>query len=1256
MVALSFFSGASALVYQVAWERQLIVVFGNTLLSTATVLAAFMAGLAAGHYVLGRYADRKPGSLLGIFASCQAGIGVYAALLPLGMKPLTPLYVELYAALEGNMLVVNLARSAICLLLIAVPTFLMGGGLPVLAKFLSRLRLQSRCNGIGDLSPLRLGRDVAVLYGANTAGGLLGCCLCGFLLLQVLGIARTTHLAVALNVLTAAVAWTMGRRARTCAGGRETAAPADRPAGPPHRQYPSHTRSLVGAAVFISGFCALAYEVFWARMLHIVLGNTVYSFTLMLSMVLGGIALGSLLYSWLLARAANQLALFFALEAGIGLSACLAPYALHLPPEALPPYLAILLRSAALMAAPTLLMGAALPCAVQICRLGRGREGASVGRAYALNIAGAALGPIAAGFVLMPHLGIQKGLLVLASLNLLAGTIAVYSPSAPRLRRLGAALAWSAVVAGAFALAPAGLFRRLYEKNEPEATIRLYREGVAANVVVYDFHAAGYRDLFLNGSEEASTRLWHVQLFRMLGALPVLVHGGADERSPIPLHRDWSLNALMIAFGAGMSAGACANLVGRLDCVELNPDVGEVADLFRRENLNVLASPGFSLTVNDGRNHLLLDGKTYDVIISDATNPASYDAWTLYTRQFYELCRRRLKPGGVFCQWVPLHLPGDSIRVILNTFRSVFPHASLWSIHGSTQCLMLATPRRLRLDYALLAARAPSVLRASALTECGVDSVEKLLSFFLVGEDNLGRMLDGFATINTDDLPHTQFRRGLDEAGVLSAIDLLKHQESVAAYVANLGPAGPELRRRLRTYRSLSRMLTLGLLYGDDGEFRKAHLLASLAGLGADENVRNALGWDRMRKAFLSRWLADHAGDDAAHASLGYIYHREGDHEAALGQLRRAVAIRGDRPRAHVLMAHVYMETGLLDEAAEKLLELRRLNPTHDTLARFDLSMRVVRLLRKLKYEPDEPRLRWAAARALAEFGWTAKAVEIIGRPPRGAADEVAALLFLAECYESLDLAGKAVEVYRGLARMLPHNAAVARRIAELSEIDRNEESWTRWALGKVPVRKGPSPKPRDEEYQHVLSVWDGRDSHAAVGRAELEHAARDLENILDSGRADAHKYAEAAMLHEALGRFDKAVSLWRKSREASADARDAQDAQENIERLGHLIHLGRRGLSAGERLDVYLALGNLHWKRQEYELATEYYERILDADPRHAVALSNLGMCCVMTGRYQEAIRRIEQSLEHDPQQRYAAEKRQRLRWLYEVTGKSPE
>jgi spermidine synthase len=278
--------------------------------------------------------------------------------------------------------------------------------------------------------------------------------------------------------------------------------------------------------------------------------------------------------------------------------------------------------------------------------------------------------------------------------------------------------------------------------------IQLIQEGRAATVTVIDQSdptRGSYRDMYLNGIEEASTRYWHVQLFKLLGMFPVLAH-----------HSDGPKDVLVIAFGAGITAGStlASDRVASLDVVDLNPDVKGINDLFKDVNGDVFHHPRFHFHNDDGRNYLVTTHKRYDVIASDSTHPQAYDSWILYTAEFYRSVKERLRPGGVFAQWVPVmgSMQGDLIRIHLNTFRSVFPNATLWYVYGSDQAFLLGTPEPFALDTARLQAqldRLPGWFRAN---EYQVDTVARIGGFFWLDAPAMARFIGSETRINTDDV------------------------------------------------------------------------------------------------------------------------------------------------------------------------------------------------------------------------------------------------------------------------------------------------------------------------------------------------------------------------------------------------------------------------------------------------------------------------------------------------------------------------
>lgn len=1231
---LFFFSGAAGLVYQVVWTRELVLIFGNTMLAASTVLSAFMAGLAVGSFSAGKYVDRRPHKLIRVYALLAAGSGVYALLFPLLLAAAAPLYTGLYQALKGNMPAVNIFRFVICFVLIVVPTFLMGATLPVLLKrFVKETGL--------------IGRQVGFFYGLNTVGAVAGSLVCGFLLLRVLGMRLTTLAAAAVNLLIAIAAWLVGKEK---AGRREPSTAAAANKEEEEKSTAVYSRITVRSVLIgigISGFCALAYEVSWTRMLNLFFHNTVYSFTTMLAAFLVGIALGSLIYAKFLSRIANRVLLFILVEIGIGILAYATPFIFNLLYEPLfsrPAEILAGLKAVVIMIGPTLLMGIALPLAVQICQQGARREGSSVGTVYAVNTIGSILGAFASGFLLVPALGIHKSVIAVVSLNIIAGVLVLISIARIRLRPVYG-FVFACILVILFVIAPADLFRNLYKEKQAAADLVFYKEGRIANVVVYDFKTSGYKDLYLNGSEEASDRLWHVQLFKMLSVLPVAVHPQPDD-------------ALMIAFGAGISAGAGIDLVDYFECAELNPDIFEAAGLFTEENRDVIHNPKLNMILNDGRNHLLLTPRKYSLIISAATNPLTFDSWTLYTKDFYELCKRKLKPGGVFCQWMPIPLAGDSVKVILKTFKTVFPHASFWSIYGCSQCLMLGTPERLQFDYRELSNKLPAVLAKAGLTGYGVDSVDKFLSFFLLGEDELDEYLKGFHKINTDDLPGAQFHSGHNRQGIETSLGLLKYQGTIIPYLTGLGEENSRVQATLNHYRTISRMLNIGFLKGSGLEFKKAFAFASEADpfLARDKNIACMLQYDSARKDYFLKRVKRFPDDANAHNTLGFIYWQEGDYKQAISELEQAVKLKLDFANALTNLAQAYLDAAQYDLAVEKLLKVREINPALNVVNMTLNEFRLIHNLRKVKYQPGNPDLYMNLGRTFLDRQAIGKSIQAYKAALELRKDDPQILHSLAFIYESIDLLDKSLEYYEQLVKVAPGDKEADRqlrdqvtgKIKKLRALQSAPGAWQEWVAAKLKIPSASAQGQHPAGCKRALELWSTYDFTGKISWKDLEAAALEFKKVIAKDKEHLHAYADAAVIYEYMGDYREAADMWRKGLDVASDNRLAVN---NLRRMELLLQLDNRPASQ-RRTEIYNELGVLSWRNGLVEDAIVYFKKALGNESNFAMAYANLGLNYIDAGMYPEAVGALEKALALAPKIDYAQQMKERLAWLKDTLG----
>ncbi len=729
-------SGFSALVCELVWSRMLVPVFGNTVAATSLVAGVFMAGLALGGFWGGRRSERVHDwrQALSVYARLEAGIGLSALVFPYLMAVVEPLHTTLAAATGESPWLASLVRLLFFFFLLLPPTFLMGAIFPVIG-------------GAFAQEGRHTGRDAALIYGVNTLGGTMGVLAAGFFLIQWLGSRVTLYtaggLSLALALLTAWAARS-GRGRHAAIDGLLASPAADPVDGPLMPKTAVGLRqALAGAA--LAGFCGLAYEVLWTRLLVLVLQNSVYAFSLILAGFLSGIAAGSLLAALLLRRGWPPLVLFGILQLLTGIACMLVPLGFSLPqrPGELT-YLSFLLaRPLFLVLLPMVFSGTLVPLAVAAVRAAGAGVGRSMGDVYAANALGAVAGALAGGFVLVPLVGTRTSILLLFTVQLLFGLYVLFTGS-PRLKvRLSLTAAGATMAAAAVLFLPPDLVRRQYRQAAESEELLMFAEGRVATTSIVR-NRAGHLILYLNGIPEVTNDRAAMRTFRLMALLPYLLHPAPED-------------ALMITFGAGISAGLAVHLFDRVDCVELNETCPRIASLYAKENRRVLSAPNLTLHINDGRNYLLQNDERRSAIISDATHPHSYDSWILFTREFYRLCRDRLDEDGVFCQWLPLHgLAPGQFKIILNTVRHVFPEMSLWQLDNA-YCLMLAGKRPLHVSAPRLAELLNRKALRPFLAPLGLDNPYAILNYFVADRRGLDRLLRNEVLINTDDRPHNQF-------------------------------------------------------------------------------------------------------------------------------------------------------------------------------------------------------------------------------------------------------------------------------------------------------------------------------------------------------------------------------------------------------------------------------------------------------------------------------------------------------------------
>jgi spermidine synthase len=762
---LFFLSGAAALVYQVAWVRSLGLVFGGSHLAVTTVLSVFMGGLALGGLLLGARADRTRRPLR-LYAGLEIGIALSAGAFWLLLEVYPAIYVPLARLAETNPIWLTVLRVALAALGMIVPTTLMGGTLPVLSRFVAA-------------RPEGLRGHLAFLYALNTLGAVAGTLAAGFLLLPRLGVSRTVLVALVINVLVGIVAWLLPERVF---GERTEASPAleaERPARA--ERAPALSFRLVLWGIGVSGFCALGYEVLWTRVLTLIVGTSVYSFTILLAAFLTGIAFGgqseALLRRWIRRRddGSRPWVLVFGLsQVAIGLSALAVTWALRDLP-ALAVRLQDLFRAGAgefraqqvatfavafaFLAVPAFFMGLAFPVAGIVHAAWRRTVGRAVGEVLTFNTVGAILGAAASGFVLVYAFGFERSLHFLVVANLGLGATVLASLLGDRVRRPAAALAAGGALATAVFLAVFPDWGRAWDRkffavfrnNQYLAfnTEEKIRDALANTEVLYFFEGAnetisvirpkGAQQAFIvNGRVEASTTHQDKQCQRTLGHLPMLAHPNPRK-------------VFVLGTGTAMTLGATTihPEVEEIVLAEIEPGVLPAARTFAEWNHGAVDHPKVRIVFNDGRNFLLTTRERFDVITADPIHPWSGGASYLYTDEYFRLTAERLNPGGLICQWLPIYeLSAADLSSVVKSFAANYRHVMLWLTHYDAE--LLGSNEPIEFDLEALERRIAHPPVREDLDAVFMGSARDFLSYFVAGTEGL-REFSRDGVLNTDD-------------------------------------------------------------------------------------------------------------------------------------------------------------------------------------------------------------------------------------------------------------------------------------------------------------------------------------------------------------------------------------------------------------------------------------------------------------------------------------------------------------------------
>jgi spermidine synthase len=719
--ACMFVSGTAALVYEVLWVRDLGYTFGSSAGALSAVVAAFLAGLACGAFFGGRRVSDRPG-LLRTYAVLELLIALWAPLAPWCIAAADRVVLSGWIGDLGG--VALLARFGLAFLLLLPATACMGATLPLLCTAFA---------GRGEPTGALIGR----LYGWNTLGGVMGCLLAGFVLVETVGLWKSRFLAAALNLALVVLAlWLSPRldRARQALP-RAASPPRGKVAEPALTTSSRHLAwPLWALTLAVTSGLSITLEFGWTRLMALGVGGTTYSFSIVLALYLGGLGLGSLLYAAIVRRGGTPLPVLIGAQlllgavllgsqpwiddwiAGIGSELHAATGGAGASTGDVRARLALALGSR-LVLLPAVLLGMAFP-ALSDSMVARSDElGRGVGVAYLVSTLGGVAASLLTHFVVLPAIGLETMLSCAALGSGAVGALLLLARAAtPAAGRRGAcavagAAALVTLVAVSLVLPEHGRWdaRAVYggvglygpRALHPERALLEVRDGASCSVAV--FRQKEERSLAVNGKVDATSR-GDMGTQLLLAWLPQLL--AAEERE-----------TFVLGYGAGVTVNAAARFGGRVLCAEIEDEVLAVSRHFSDVNGAAHADPRVELVADDGRALLRRTDRRFDVITTEPSNPWLAGMAALFTVEFYELCRSRLAEGGVLCQWVQLYWSSpDDYHAIFATLGSVFPQVAIWrTTSGDT--LMLAAERPLHLDLLALerkAATRPFLVRELA--------------------------------------------------------------------------------------------------------------------------------------------------------------------------------------------------------------------------------------------------------------------------------------------------------------------------------------------------------------------------------------------------------------------------------------------------------------------------------------------------------------------------------------------------------------
>jgi len=881
ILLLFLLSGFSSLLYEVIWIRVFGLIFGNTTLAVSTVLTAFMLGLGLGSLTIGNRIRRFKNQLK-IYALLEVGIGLSALLVPALQESIVSFLSLIYTAVSDLPFLFYIIKFVIAFLIMFPATFLMGGTLPVIAQAIIKEKR-------------KIGFHIGILYGINTFGAMLGAFITGFYLISVVGVIESLFLGVILNLVVGLIAYQLSRFIDDKSGDLQAKqAIQDQP-------FPFEVK-LVFIIIAISGFCALGYEVLWTRLLVYVFSNSVYAFTIMLTTFLFGIAFGSFIGGKLADRISNSVKQLGFIQIAIGIISLLISLVLINFSELHNLIFTVdrvttwwqwtgvrFLESFIIMLFPTLLMGASFPIAIKILTPALDHLGRRIGLLYFLNTIGGVVGSFLTGFVFIILLGTSATIGILIVINIMAGIVLLYwqKINNSKIFIFGAVTIFVTIIL-ILIFIPTTPFQKISSIIEKDFPLIDFREGIEGTVTVHQKITpnSNLKRIDVNGLNVAGTSFLLRTIQTLQGHLPFLIHGNAKD-------------VLQIGFGSGQTSHAALLYpLNSFRLVEISREVLELSQIhFTEINKDVINNPKFQYTISDAKNFVKYTDEKYDIIMNDANYPVSTGSSSLFTRDHFENCIKKLKKGGILSTWFAADMAPEDFKIVLRTFQSVFPHCMLWMAPNciNKHIVLMGAIEPITINFK----RLQNVFLDKSIKDefagININSAFDLLSCFVLDRNEI-KNISSDVVLNTDNKPILEFStsavRSRDFCAYQNLGMIFNRLPDSLKFITNLSEDPQKqksISKKIKRYLFARKEILKGMLYFYQGKTQQAmQTLIDGSRIIPESDIAVNI-FNNMDLVMNDLMLGIAKNPDDLKAKLNFVHHQIGmeQYDSALRILRK---------------------------------------------------------------------------------------------------------------------------------------------------------------------------------------------------------------------------------------------------------------------------------------------------------------------------------------------------------------------------------